>query len=61
MIDKVSRTDFHLLTCSCPTAPVHKDLLSDLGALAPLIASLGGEQAIAEIARAILDVARRWP
>jgi hypothetical protein len=35
--------------------------ISDLGALAPLIASLGGEQAIAETARAVQDVARWWP
>ncbi len=38
-----------------------RDLLSDLGALALLIAALGGEQAFTETARAIQDVARWWP
>ena len=38
-----------------------KDLLSDLDALVPAIARLGGEKAIAETFRAIQDVGRWWP
>jgi hypothetical protein len=37
------------------------DLLADLRALAPVLATLGGEEAIAEIFRAIQDVGRWWP
>jgi hypothetical protein len=37
------------------------DLLADLRALAPIIVKLGGEEAIAEIFRAIQDVGRWWP
>ena len=37
------------------------DLLADLRALVPVIHALGGEEAIAETARAIQDVARWWP
>jgi len=36
-------------------------LLSDLRALAPVIAALGGEEAVAETFRAIQDVGRWWP
>lgn len=42
-------------------ARTRKDLLRDLGALVPLITALGGEQALAETARVIQDVARWWP
>jgi hypothetical protein len=38
-----------------------RDLLSDLGALAPAIHALGGAEAVAETVRAIRDVARWWP
>ena len=38
-----------------------RDLLSDLGALVSVIAALGGEEAVAETARAIQDVGRWWP
>jgi hypothetical protein len=37
------------------------DLLSDIRALAPLIAALGGDEAIAETFHAIQDVGRWWP
>jgi hypothetical protein len=37
------------------------DLLADLRALAPVIAALGGEEAVAETFRAIQDVGRWWP
>jgi len=36
-------------------------LLSDVGALAPVIFSLGGEEALLETARAIQDAGRWWP
>ncbi len=38
-----------------------RDLLADLAALAPVIATLGGPEAIAETCRAIEDVGRWWP
>jgi len=38
-----------------------RDLLTDLGALAPVIVALGGAKALAETARAIQDAARWWP
>ncbi len=38
-----------------------RDLVSDLRALAPVIAALGGEEAVAETFRAIQDVGRWWP
>jgi hypothetical protein len=38
-----------------------EDLLADLLALAPVIAALGGMEAIAETFRAIQDVGRWWP
>ncbi len=38
-----------------------EDLLSDLRALSPVIAELGGEEAIAETFHAIQDVGRWWP
>ncbi|NPA91581.1 MAG: hypothetical protein GXO55_09070, partial [Chloroflexi bacterium] len=38
-----------------------KDLLADIRALHPVIHKLGGEEAIAETARAIIDVGRWWP
>jgi hypothetical protein len=37
------------------------ELLADLAALAPVIAALGGPEAIAETCRAIEDVGRWWP
>ncbi|WP_017714973.1 NB-ARC domain-containing protein [Kamptonema formosum] len=37
-----------------------KNLLSDLGALVPVMFALGGEKALAEIAGAVQDVARWW-
>ncbi|MDZ8032784.1 hypothetical protein [Nostoc sp. DedSLP04] len=37
-----------------------RDLLQDIKALFPVIFALGGETATAEIARAIVDVARWW-
>lgn len=36
-------------------------LLSDIGALVPIILALGGEEALLETARAIQDVGRWWP
>ncbi|ALF56324.1 hypothetical protein ACX27_09550 [Nostoc piscinale CENA21] len=36
------------------------NLLSDIKALFPVIFALGGEAATAEVARAIMDVARWW-
>jgi hypothetical protein len=36
-------------------------LLSDIGALVPIILALGGEEALLETARAIEDVGRWWP
>ena len=38
-----------------------KDLLLDLRALEPVIAALGGAEAVAETFRAIQDVGRWWP
>jgi hypothetical protein len=38
-----------------------KDLLADLRALLPVIATLGGEEAVVETFRAIQDVGRWWP
>jgi hypothetical protein len=38
-----------------------RNLLSDLRALAPVIAKLGGAEAVAETFRAIQDVGRWWP
>jgi hypothetical protein len=38
-----------------------KHLLSDLRALAPVLAALGGPEAVAETVRAIQDVGRWWP
>ena len=38
-----------------------KDLLSDLRALVPVLARLGGAEAVAETFRAIQDVGRWWP
>jgi hypothetical protein len=38
-----------------------RDLLADLAALAPVIAALGGPEAIEETCRAIEDVGRWWP
>lgn len=38
-----------------------RDILSDLSALVPLIAALGGVAVIREIVQAILDVGRWWP
>ena len=38
-----------------------KDLLSDLGALAPVILALGGPEALEDTACAIQDVGRWWP
>jgi hypothetical protein len=38
-----------------------KDLLADLRALVPVLAALGGDQAVAETCRAIQDVGRWWP
>ncbi|MDW8352804.1 MAG: hypothetical protein RML99_12920, partial [Anaerolineae bacterium] len=38
-----------------------QDLLSDIGALAPLIHALGGEAAVGEAFRAIRDVCAWWP
>ena len=38
-----------------------RDLLSDLRALVPVLATLGGEEAVAETYRAIQDVGRWWP
>ncbi|GAK58799.1 NB-ARC domain protein [Candidatus Vecturithrix granuli] len=38
-----------------------QDLLSDLEALTPVIAIIGGDEAIAELARAIQGVGRWWP
>jgi hypothetical protein len=38
-----------------------QDLLTDLRALAPVIARLGGAEAVAETFRAIQDVGRWWP
>jgi hypothetical protein len=38
-----------------------RDLLADLGALEPVIAKLGGPEAIEETCRAIEDVGRWWP
>ncbi len=37
------------------------DLLADFDALAPIIAALGGAEAICESCRAIQDVGRWWP
>ena len=36
-------------------------LLSDIGALTPIILALGGQEALMETARAIQDVGRWWP
>jgi hypothetical protein len=38
-----------------------RGLLADLAALAPVIAALGGPEAITETCRAIEDVGRWWP
>ncbi len=38
-----------------------QDMFADVCALAPVIAALGGEEAIAETCRAIQDVGRWWP
>jgi hypothetical protein len=38
-----------------------RDLLADLGALAPVLAKLGGSEALDEACRAIEDVGRWWP
>jgi hypothetical protein len=38
-----------------------RDLLSDIRALVPVIAVLGGDEAVAETFHAIQDVSRWWP
>ena len=38
-----------------------RDLLMDLSALVPVLAALGGAEAVAETFRAIQDVGRWWP
>jgi hypothetical protein len=38
-----------------------KDLLADLRALSPIIAALGGAEAVVETFHAIQDVGRWWP
>jgi hypothetical protein len=38
-----------------------QDLLGDLGALEPVIISLGGTHAVAELVRAVQDVGQWWP
>jgi len=38
-----------------------QDLLADIHALSPVIARLGGQEAVAETFRAIQDVGRWWP
>ena len=38
-----------------------KDLLADLSSLVPVLAALGGAEAVAETCRAIQDVGRWWP
>ena len=38
-----------------------KELLSDFRALVPVLATLGGAEAVAETCRAIQDVGRWWP
>lgn len=43
------------------TRRIRKALLSDLAALEPVIATLGGAEAVAETCRAIQDVGRWWP
>jgi hypothetical protein len=48
-------------TLSFLTRRTRRALLSDLRALAPVIAKLGGEEAIAETFHAIQDVGRWWP
>ncbi|RME77121.1 MAG: hypothetical protein D6784_04300 [Chloroflexi bacterium] len=40
---------------------IREDLLADIRALEPVIAALGGAEAVAETCRAIQDVGRWWP
>ncbi|HEY77350.1 MAG TPA: hypothetical protein G4O00_14430, partial [Thermoflexia bacterium] len=42
-------------------ARTRRDLLADLRALSPLIAALGGKEAIEETFHAIRDVGHWWP
>jgi hypothetical protein len=42
-------------------AQVRADFVHDLGALVPVIAALGGPEALAQSARAVEDVGRWWP
>ena len=54
----------HLLWCGALpilAARTREDLLLDIRGLSPVIATLGGAEALNEIARAIQDVARWWP
>jgi hypothetical protein len=48
-------------TLCLSTTRSRRDVLADLGALAPVIASLGGSEAIEAACRAIEDVGRWWP
>jgi len=50
----------------CATLPLlarrtRQDLLADIFLLAPIIAALGGEEAVVETFRAVQDVGRWWP
>lgn len=42
-------------------ARTRRDVLSDLGALAPALVALGGQEAVVTTLRAVLDVGRWWP
>jgi hypothetical protein len=42
-------------------AQVRRDFLYDLGALVPVIAALGGSEALTRTVRAVQDVGRWWP
>lgn len=61
---KLSRQHLYPLwqeTLHLLAARTRSNLLLDLGALSPVIAALGGAQAMAETFRAIQDVGRWWP
>jgi hypothetical protein len=50
-----------LATIQTSTSRTRKDLLSDISAMTPVIATLGGADAIRETHKAVIDIDRWWP
>lgn len=54
-------TEYELRHLPALARRTRADLLSDLQALVPVIATLGGETAVVETFNAVADVGRWWP